>query len=343
MQLLALYKQELDRHLEAFFNDKIEKAQYIDPASVEMVDLLKQYTLRGGKRLRAALVYYGYRCIAAHNPEVLRASMSAELIQSFLLIHDDIMDNDDLRRGGPSLHKAYETLARRYKTDSKHFGASMAILAGDICYSFANEIIASSDFPSENKIKALAYLNHTVHTVIYGQLLDILSNYRKEVDPVQIQAMKTTAYTFEGPLYIGALLAGADRQQLRALSNYARPLGLAFGLQDDILGMFGDEKKLGKPVGTDLKEGKKTMLILKALENANKQEKAIIKKALGRQPKQLKQVQDIIIKTGSLEHSKRLMHSLAEDAKDALEKASFKPKGKNFLLSLPDQITEREY
>ena len=213
---LGAYKQIIDKELELFFNEKLRKAEKIDPSSVEMINLLREYTLRGGKRIRAALVYYGYRCFSNKKlSQIIKASMCIELMQSYFLIHDDVMDNSDLRRGKPSLHKTYETICKkRYKnTDSNHFGISMAILAGDILSAFANEILARVNIKDKYKIAAINILNHTTNKVVYGQVLDILSELKpvKAKDISLIHKMKTASYTIECPLHIGALLAGADK------------------------------------------------------------------------------------------------------------------------------------
>jgi len=349
--MLGNYKRLVERELEVFFDDKLAKADLIDSSSKEMIKLLKEYTLRDGKRLRAALLYYGYRCFSDRNlKEIVKASTALELIQSYLLIHDDIMDNDNLRRNGPTLHISYKDIAnKKYKkTDSTHFGMSMAILAGDVCAAFANEIISKLNIKEKYKVNALKALNHSVHKVIYGQALDVLSELRTvdNRDIEKIHKLKTATYTVEAPLLIGALLAGAKQKHLRILSQYAIPLGKAFQLQDDILGMFGNEEKLGKPVGSDLKEGKKTLLILKALEKATPSQKYLIKKTLGNKnltKNQLNQVRSIIIKTGSLAYSQELAKNLIKKAKLSVKNSRFRPKGKEFLLKIADYLEKREY
>jgi len=349
--MLDNYKRLVNRELDLFFQSKLEKADLIDTSSKEMIEILKEFTMRGGKRLRAALVYYGYRCFGDKNlKEVIKASMTMELIQSYLLIHDDIIDNDDLRRNGPTLHISYKNIAKRKykKIDSNHFGMSMAILAGDICSAFANEIIAKLDIKERYKIEALKVLNHSVHHVIYGQVLDILSQLRstnnKEIE--KIHKLKTATYTIESPLHLGALLAGAKQKHLKTLSSYAIPLGKAFQIKDDILGMFGEKERIGKPVDSDIKEGKKNLLIIKSLENANPAQKQQIQEALGNQDltkNQLNQVRAIVIKTGSLSYSQNLARKLVQKAKSAIKSAKFKPAGKNFLLKIADYIEKRDY
>lgn len=349
--MLENYKNLVEKELKLFFEDKLSKADLIDPSSKEMIELLKEYTLRGGKRIRAAFLYYSYRCFSKKNlKEIIKASMALELVQSYLLIHDDIMDNDNLRRNGPTLHISYENIAqaRFKKANSKHFGLSMAILAGDICAAFANEIITDLDVKEKYKVKALKALNHTVHKVIYGQVLDVLSELRRvdQKDIEKIHKLKTATYTIEAPLHIGALLAGAKEKHLKTLSNYAVPLGKAFQIQDDILGMFGNEEKIGKPICSDLKEGKRTLLILKALENADAVQKIAILNALGTKrltDLQINKVRKLIKQTGSLDYSKNLAAELIKKSKSSLKDAKLKKVGKDFLISIADYLEKREY
>jgi len=349
---LKKYKNIVDKEIEKFFNKKLKKAKKIDPSSAELIKILKEYCLKG-KRIRAAMFFHGYRCIKNKNlKEIVKASMSIELIQSYLLIHDDIMDKSDLRRGKPALHKVYEKISKkRYKkSDHSHFGTTMAILAGDILVAFTDEILTDlKNIRPKYKNAAIKKLQHTNHTVIYGQVLDILSELKPvtKKDISLIHRMKTASYTVEGPLQIGALLAGANKKQLKTLKNYGIPLGKAFQIQDDILGLFGNEKKTGKPADSDLKEGKKTLLILKALEKADQKQKSIIKSALGNQnltKSQLEQVRKVVKQTGSLEHCKNLAKSLIKKAKSALSHARFKKQGKEFLLGeIADYMLERKY
>jgi geranylgeranyl diphosphate synthase type I len=349
--MLGNYKKIIDKELNDFFNDKLAKAELIDDSSKEMIELLKEFTLRGGKRLRAALLYYGYRCFSNKNlREIIKASVALELIQSYLLIHDDIMDNDNLRRNGSTLHISYKNIAQRKykKIDSAHFGMSMAILAGDMCCSFANEIISKLEVKDKYKTRALKSLNHSIHKVIYGQALDVLSGLRPvdSKDIEKIHKLKTATYTIEAPLHVGALLAGAKPKQLKILSQYSIHLGKAFQLQDDILGIFGDKTKVGKLVGSDLKEGKKTLLILKALEKSSPLQKQTIKQALGNKNltnNQLNEIREIIIKTGSLDYSQQISKKLIEKAKSAIKNVRFKEKGQEFLLKLADYLENREY
>ena len=158
--------------------------------------------------------------------------------------------------------------------------------------------------------------------------------------------LKTAIYTIEGPLHMGAIAAGASDDQLKILSEYAIPLGMAFQLKDDLLGLFGLEEKLGKPVDSDIKEGKKTILILKAMENAGKQQKEFIVNALGNKnitEKELIKLREIIKKTGSLSYSENLAEKLVKKAKDTIKNSDFEKQGKEFFLEIADYIIKRDY
>ncbi len=344
---LEQYKQKIEPLLESFFNSKIEKAKLISPASVEMIQLLKEFNLRGGKRIRAAMIFYGYKCFKGNNEgEILKASMSIELAHSFLLIHDDIIDQDSLRRNGPTIHESYRKIFSSSHS-AKHFGTSFALLAGDILYSFSNEILASLNIDDSLKLNAIKKLNHVIHQVIYGESLDILSSLNPDFTKAELEKthyLKTASYTIEGPLHIGALLAGADESQLKVLSNYAVPLGKAFQLQDDILGLYGSEEELGKHIGSDIKEGKRTLLILKALELASKKDSSFILSCLGKKSiseKHIERIRAIVKSTSSLQYSQTIAKSLINESKKAISNSSLRKEGKDFLLGIADYMLER--
>tara|TARA_Y100000310_G_scaffold269548_1_gene282829 strand:+ start:5001 stop:6032 length:1032 start_codon:yes stop_codon:yes gene_type:complete len=341
MEELIKIKEQIEPLLTIFFDDKIARASKIDPSSKEMIELLKEFTLRGGKRIRAALVYHGYTLFQPPNNEILKPAMATELIHSFLLIHDDIIDQDNTRRNGPTIHASYEKLF-----NSKHYGTSFAILAGDILHAFANEILANSNFPDKNKNLAIKSLNTTVTKVIYGESLDVLSSINPNFSKKDLELthyLKTASYTVEGPLHLGAILAGATEEQLKILSKYGIPLGKAFQLQDDILGLFGDEEKLGKPVGSDIKEGKKTLLILKALESATEEQKQFLQSTLNKKDitkEEIDRVRDIVKQTKSLEHSQTTAKQLIQEAKEAITPLK-DSESKQFLIELADYMLER--
>ncbi|HHI04109.1 MAG TPA: polyprenyl synthetase family protein [Candidatus Woesearchaeota archaeon] len=347
--ILEYYKEKIELRLRSFLDEKIAEAEKISDSSKEIMQYIKEFNLRGGKRIRSVLVIMAYKSLGGKNENaIIDIAVSAELMQSFLLIHDDIIDDDDLRRGGPTMHKIYAEKYKNYDHPRK-FGESMAIIAGDLLASLGNEIIAKSDFDEKKKLKLLQKFNKVIKLTDYGEIIDILSGLRTDVTEEDISKMhrlKTAVYTIEGPLHMGAIAAGASDEQLKTLTNYAIPLGRAFQIKDDILGMFGSETKLGKPADSDIKEGKKTLLILKAIESADKEQKEFIENALGNKnitKTGLINVREIIKKTGSLSYSESLAEKLVKKAKDAVKNSDFEKQGKNFFLEIADYIIKRDY
>ena len=348
-KILKLYKDKIELRLKTFLDKKIVEAEKISDSSREIMQCIKDFSLRGGKRIRSILLIMAYKSLGGKNENaIIDIAVSAELMQSFLLIHDDIIDNDDLRRGGPTMHIIY---AEKYKdhNNSKKFGESIAIIAGDLLVSLGNEIISKSDFDEEKRVKLLQKFNDIIKMTGYGEIIDILlglkTNVREE-DILKMHKLKTAIYTIEGPLYMGAIAAGVSDEQLKKLTNYAIPLGQAFQIKDDILGMFGSEEKLGKPADSDIKEGKKTLLILKVLENADKEQKELIGNALGNKDitkTELTKVREIIKKTGSLDYSEILAEKLVKKAKNIIKNSDFEKQGKDFLLEIADYIIKRDY
>ncbi len=349
--VIASYRAKINRHLESFLANKVEEAARISPYVRDLVANAKEYTLRGGKRLRPIFFIYGYKCLSAGNEEaIIEAAISIELMQSYLLIHDDIMDEDELRRGKPTFHALYKEICEREfgHAKSDRFGENMAIITGDLLESYGEEVLASADFDAQYVRKALCKYLQVVRNVGYGQILDVLSERRGHIttdDVLRIHKLKTASYTIEGPLQIGAILGGAEEEDLDVMRDYGIPLGIAFQIQDDILGMFGDKNKIGKPVGSDIREGKKTLLILYALEHSNADERRFIQKKLGNRltEDEMQMIRDIVIRTGSLDYSIGLVNANIEKAKRAMENSKFRTEAKEFLIKICDFIARREY
>lgn len=351
---LAELKEQIETELGSFFKLKIERAKVNNKPEelIEMIENLKNFTLNSGKRIRPILFYFGYILAGGKNKtEALKTSIAIELAHSYFLIHDDIIDQDDIRRGDLSVHYKYEkSFAGKLKEKKlEHFGISMGIIVGDLASTFGYEILINSDFSLDLKIKAIGRLNYIIANTIAGEALDvILAEYPNvKIDRIsEMQKYKTAKYTIEGPLHLGAILAGVDEKFLESLSKFAIPVGIAFQIRDDIIGIFGDEKKIGKPAGSDIKEGKKTFLISKALEKANDNQKNILNNALGNENisvDDIDKVKNIIIETGSLEFSKTKARELIDGAKKSLNDLDISEENKKFLCDLADFIAGREY
>jgi geranylgeranyl diphosphate synthase type I len=351
LKRLTPVKMAVEERLEAFLDRKIAEATRISSGSEEIMRVLKEFTLRGGKRLRAAFVYYGYRCFSSQETEaVWNVAMSLELVQSFLLIHDDVIDQDDTRRGDWTVHRHYGDLHRsRHRIgDPEHFGESMAILCGDLSLVLAHEILGGVDLEPPLKSAVLARMSSMVCNALYGESMDVISQAETEVshqDVLTINVLKTASYTVEGPLQMGALLGGAGDVDLERLSRYAIPLGKAFQIQDDVLGLFGDAERLGKPVGSDIREGKRTSLILKAIEKANPPQREFLQGLLGNKDltiEDLDEFRRLVVETGALDACKEEARTLAEASRKALKGCSWRPEGVEFLEEAPAFMVERE-
>lgn len=354
---LLKLKSKIEKELNEFFDSKIEQAKNKKKPEefLEMVKKIRRFILSGGKRIRPILFYYGYLVAGGEKKkDILKASISVELVHSYFLIHDDIIDRDDFRHNDLSMHcqyeKEYEPCSRRRhvdvslslfnKNNSKHFGTSMAIITGDVVASLGYEILIRSNFPADLKIKAIEKLNQIISNTITGEAMDVVlaERFNAEKDEViKMQGYKTAKYTIEGPLHLGAILAGADEDFLETISDFAIPLGIAFQIQDDVIGVFGDEKKIGKPVGADIKEGKKTLLAIKAFEGANQEQLKTLSELFGNENINLNEinaVREIITKTGSLEYSLKKEKELIEFSKARLEEMKISEKSKKCLLEL---------
>jgi len=348
-QILKRHKEKIDAKLEEFLDEKLKKSEKVSKSAKEVMECIKEFNLRNGKRLRPILTILSYMAFGGKKSSILDAALAVELMESYLLIHDDIIDQDEFRRGYLTFHKIYENKAKKKNIPSQRYGESMAIIAGDILSSLGSEAILGSDFPLKKKIKALEKFNKVMVNTCFGQILDmdyIHTSNISEKDVLRLQELKTAIYTIDGPLQIGAILAGASEKKLKLLTEFAIPLGKAFQIKDDILGVFGDKKTIGKPNDSDIKEGKKTLLIVKALEKSNYEEKKNILKSLGNKglkSEELEKIKKIIFKTGSLDYSKKVAENLISQAKINLKKLNLKKDYEKILDSLADYILGREF
>ncbi|WP_406275184.1 polyprenyl synthetase family protein [Nocardia sp. NBC_00881] len=248
--------------------------------------LLREMLTAGGKRIRPLLCVTGWYVIRAEAPPpvVWRMAASLELFHAFALIHDDIMDRSDTRRGRPTAHRALTT-AHAGHTGAESLGINAAILLGDLTLGWSYDLLyATADLAPPQVAAVSAVLNALRTECLVGQYLDLTAAGRREVDvdaAWRTIRYKTAKYTIERPLQLGSILAGADPQQLQALSDYAIPLGEAFQLRDDILGVFGDPTQTGKSVLDDLREGKHTVLVAMAYRNATPSQARYLRIHLG--------------------------------------------------------------
>jgi geranylgeranyl diphosphate synthase type I len=316
-----------------------------------MVDALAAL-LSGGKRLRPAFCYWGWRGAggdAAYDDAAMRAAAALEFLQACALIHDDVMDGSDTRRGQPAAHRRFAGVHRgaEWLGSPEAFGVGAAILLGDLCLSWADEILLTTPLPHEALIRGKAVYDEMRTELMAGQYLDLLEQARGggSVDrALTVVRYKSAKYTIERPLHLGAALAGAGPDVVDAYSGYGLPLGEAFQLRDDILGVFGDPQETGKPAGDDLREGKRTVLVAIAVERSSPTQAAAIRRYLGDPALDATGVatlRDIIVGTGARDYTENLITELLETALSALHATSIDSQARDVLTGLAFAATNR--
>jgi len=285
---LAEVRERLDRELEAWLGERGARLAAASPESAELVDEVARLVAGGGKRLRPALLALAYRaCGGRSEAAAARLGLATELLHTYLLIHDDVMDRAELRRGRATTHAAFAERHRlqRVRGDAEHFGRTVAILAGDLAHTWAAEL--SRPHPgAEGDPEAVARaFDAMCEEVIGGQYLEMLLPRREEPteeELLRVLRLKSGRYTVERPVELGALLAGAPAAVVDGFRSWGEAAGEAFQLQDDVLGTFGEAEAVGKPVASDLAEGKLTFLVHHALAGAAPEDREWLRGALGR-------------------------------------------------------------
>lgn len=352
-EYLKAYISDVTPFFSEFFAAQKERAKDISEVALDMVERYEDFI--GGKRLRGALTKLGYEIFGGTNTkDILKASSVSEIIHGFGLMHDDIMDEDELRRNKPTMHIQYETLHKEKFFDSKRsgilFGTSMAINVGDLGPFYANLIIEGTDFPAEYKINFLRRVSEIVIQTVHGQGLDVTFeqyNIPQEDRVMDIHKFKTSFYTIPGPMQYGSILAGVDENssEYKAIEKYGIPLGIAFQLRDDELGMFSQSEKFGKPIYSDLRQGKNTLLFAKAFEKATAAQLDFLKSVYGNPAvniEDLAKVNQILIDTGSVEYSHELCDQLVAEGKKYISQVTKDKKHQELLDVVADYVVTRE-
>ena len=323
--------------LQRFLADKQARVAAISPASVELVAAIADLTLRGGKRLRPAVMEAGFASVCDRPvAEVEDAGDALELLQTYLLIHDDWMDGDDTRRGGPTVHRMLGD-----QHGDPHLGASLAILAGDLACTYAWTLINRQSFPHGRKQQGLELFARMHEEVILGQHLDLVHSH----DVERMHDLKTASYTVRGPLLLGAVLGGGDDGALAALEAIGTSLGIAFQLRDDLLGTFGDAAATGKPVGADLRAGKETALIHEARRSLSVVALTVVEAVLGQRDATdaaIDHVTALLESEGIRARIETRLEALVSQARAHLEAAALRPAGVERLATLIAKLTRRD-
>jgi geranylgeranyl diphosphate synthase, type I len=315
-----------------------------------VLDAVRRFVLADGKRLRPIFCYWGWRGAGRPDrPEIITAAAALELFHAFALIHDDIMDDSDRRRGHPSVHRHFADLhtSHSWRGDPARYGQSAALLCGDLCAAWADHMFTESGLPPE-----WIHRGHHLFTlmrteVIAGQYLDLVSGVGDGTvaGALTVIRMKAARYTVTRPLQIGASLAGAGPDVLAALLRFGDPLGDAFQLRDDVLGVFGDPSITGKPVLDDLREGKPTVLIALARSRADRAQTERLKYFFGRANLDLagaEELRTIIAATGARDRVEEMITVRAESAVAALTDAPITDEARDALATLAGTVVDRQ-
>ncbi|TMR97007.1 polyprenyl synthetase family protein [Nonomuraea basaltis] len=309
--------------------------------------------LSGGKRLRPAFCYWGWRGAGGTDvPEIFTAAGSLELLQASALVHDDVMDKSDLRRGMPAAHRRFQTMHEKagWHGSAAQFGEGAAILLGNLLLIWSGEMWRTSGLPAESLEAAQPVHDHMRTELMCGQYLDLLEQAHGEntfESALRVALFKSGKYSVEQPLRLGLVLAARELLPWMddLCTGYGRRVGIAFQLRDDILGVFGDPAQTGKPAGDDLREGKRTMLVARTLAAASAADAETVRRLLGDpglDERGVGTLRRIIEDTGALQECEDLITGYLGDALTALDQAPVTAEARTALTELAIAATSRK-
>lgn len=332
--LLKTTKPAVESKMEAMFRDRAKLRSPNGPEVRDVVAVAHDLSMRGGKRFRAALLAAAYFGVAPRGAKdnALLGGVSLEMLQSYLLIQDDWMDGDVERRGGPSAHVALAKKLGGGPLLPERAGGVGALLASDLVWGLAVSALLATKVEPAIRVRALDELMRIHEDVVAGQVIDTLA---KKPDIEVLHDLKTGSYTVRGPLALGAILGGAGKPVLRALGRYADPLGVAFQLRDDLLGVFGSEAEAGRPQGSDLRSGKNTSVLRHAspkLRGAGKKALATVWKKGDAKQKDVLTAVEAISATGAREAVEKRLASLCDRAEREASKLPLAASAKAQLM-----------
>jgi len=342
----------VDSALAGFLDSRTASLAEVGADLAPVAEAARAFVLDGGKRLRPSFAYWGWRTVRAVSVDdraLVSAAASLELLHACALVHDDVMDASETRRGRPAAHAAFAALHRasRWTGDADVFGTAAAILLGDLLLSWADAMFTAAGLAAEDQQRTRKVWDDMRQLVMAGQYLDVLVQARGDFsaeDALRVAKFKTSKYTVEGPLHLGAAAAGASPEVFAVLSDYGLPLGEAFQLRDDVLGVFGDPSRTGKPAGDDLLEGKRTLLVALAMSQAGKTEAELLRRYLGDRSMaedRVAALREVIVSTRALDQVEQRIALRADEARKALRTDAISEDARVALDALVTAATER--
>ncbi|WP_441246536.1 polyprenyl synthetase family protein [Kitasatospora sp. McL0602] len=351
-------RERVNAALAEFMDGQTVLLSKVSPQLAPATDALREFLLDGGKRLRPAFCYWGWRGAGgdARTEGIAQAAAALELLQASALVHDDLMDRSDTRRGLPSVHRRFEALHREsgWRGDREQYGASAALLLGDLLLIWCDELFNRCGLPAERVLAAKPAFDLMRTEVMVGQYLDVLEPVAGDsadagaLERAQtVLHYKSAKYTIERPLQVGALLAGAGPELVDAYSAFGLPLGEAFQLRDDLLGVFGDPAVTGKPAGDDLREGKRTLLVAHAMLGLAPTDARHLDSRLGAADltsEEIPVLRSLIERSGAADAVEQRIDVLMQQSMAALDAAPLADgPARSVLLALAEAATVRKY
>lgn len=347
--------------LTSFLDAEAEKLREIGPDVEPLIEEARSF-LSGGKRLRAQFLAAAYQAtlfdpMPGKLPQhLVEAAAALELFHAAALIHDDVIDHSDTRRGRPAVHRRFETLHKEqsWRSHPEDFGIASAILIGDLLQSWADQLFnqALTAIPSTHAERARNFFNRMRSEVAVGQYLDVLEEQQGALMPeaeqleraTRVLVYKSAKYSVESPLLIGTALGGGSEQQEEVVRDYGLPVGVAFQLRDDLLGVFGDAEVTGKPAGDDLREGKRTVLVGLTRQHLPTSARHVFDELLGDPSltaEQIDMMQRTILDSGAVDAVESMIAGNVERAREALDRLTADPSHAAVLRALAERATQR--
>jgi geranylgeranyl diphosphate synthase type I len=343
-------RDRVDKALRDFLHTATPSLGAIAGDLDELAEAAEAFVLDGGKRLRPAFCYWGYRATGApDSASIVRAAAALELLQACALMHDDVIDDSDTRRGAPSVHRRFGALHRTqgWHGDSERFGEAAAVLLGDLALIWADTMLVGSGFDAVALQRAWPVWDAMRVEVMCGQYLDVVEQARgggSVERALRVARFKSAKYTIERPLHLGVALADGSAELTEAMTRFGLPLGEAFQLRDDLLGVFGDPEVTGKPAGDDVREGKRTVLVAFAVEAATEPQATQLRRHLGDpqlDDQGLEIVREILTATGAAARVEGLIATRTTEAGAVLDSAPIDAAAADELRRLVDAASRR--
>ncbi len=355
---LKHYQHQVEKRLAAFLREK--RSEYVGSRIERWVyDVLDDFVMRGGKRVRAIMAITAYEGATGSfdDERIILPAAALEFLDAYFLVQDDVIDSSELRRGRPSAHVMLATYAADVAgtplDEAAPFGENVAIGVGDIYNAWAIECLLTADFPADRRLAALATYNTACEVICRGEIKDIylgLSTVRATEDEyLDMIREKTVYYVTRNQALVGLELAGASEELKAAVTAFMEPLGMAFQIRDDILDLTSTEEELGKPIGTDIREGKDTLIVIHARAHASSEQAAALTGVLGQRDATDRAVRDVcrlLGETGSVAYAEARMSDYlaqAREALGALAPLGFHARTVEFYRGLVDYVAHRRH